>query len=118
MKIKFNWIKIIEEWSLSCNVKKIQFFLKFANFYCRFIESYFKIAALLHELIKSVKKEEWKSFFALIDTTKDAFDAFKVKFISALLLAHFNFNKWICIELNALNAAVTIIILQLMNDEL
>ena len=118
MKMKLNWIKIIKEWSLSCNVKKVQFFLKFANFYCRFIKSYFKIAALLHELIKSAKKEEWKSSFTLIDTAKNTFDTFKVKFTSALLLAHFNFNKQIHIELDTSDVVVIIIISQLMNDEL
>ena len=93
MKIKSDWIKIIEEWSFSCNVKKVQFFLKFVNFYCRFIKNYFKIVTLLHELIKSVKKKEQKSFFVLINIAKNAFNALKAKFISALLLAHFNFDK-------------------------
>ena len=74
-------------------MKKVQFFLRFANFYCRFIENYFKIAALLHELIKSVKKEEQRSSFVLIDTAKNAFDTLKAKFMSALLLTHFNLNK-------------------------
>ena len=118
MKMKLNWIKIIEEWSLSYSVKKVQFFLRFVNFYCRFIKNYFKIIAFLHELIKSVKKKEWKSSFALIDITKDTFDTLKIKFTSALLLTHFNLNKWIHIESDALNVAVMIIILQLMNNEL
>ena len=93
VKMKFNQIKIIEKWFLSCNIKKIQFFLKFVNFYCRFIESYFKIAVFLHELIKSTKKKEWRLFFMLINIVKNAFDVLKAKFISALLLIHFNFNK-------------------------
>ena len=54
----------------------------------------------------------------LTNIVKDAFDTFKAKFISALLLIHFNSDKWICIESDASDAAVTIIILQLMNDEL
>ena len=93
MKMKSDWIKIIEEWSFSHNVKKVQFFLRFVNFYHRFIRDYFKIAALLHELIKNVKKEEWRSFFVLIDTAKDTFDTLKAKFTSALLLTHFNSDK-------------------------
>ena len=63
------------------------------NFYCKFIKSYFKIAALLHELIKNIKKEEQKLFFTLINIIKDTFDAFKVKFTNASLFIHFNFNK-------------------------
>ena len=118
VKIKLNWIKIIEEWFLSHSVKKVQFFLRFANFYHKFIKNYFKIVTFLHELIKSVKKEEWRSSFMLTDITKNTFDTLKVKFMSALLLAHFNFNKQICIKLDASNAAVTVIISQLINDEL
>ena len=118
VKMKSDWIKIIEEWSLSHNVKKVQFFLRFANFYCKFIKNYFKIVTLLHELIKSVKKEEWKSSFALIDIIKNTFNTLKAKFMSALLLTHFNFDKQIYIESNISDAAVTIIISQLMNNEL
>ena len=109
--MKSDQIKIIKEWSLSHSVKKVQFFLRFVNFYHRFIESYFKIAALLHELIKSVKKKEWKSSFVLIDIAKDIFDTLKAKFMSALLLTHFNSDKWIYIESDASDAAVIIIIL-------
>ena len=116
--MKLNWIKIIEEWSLSHSMKKVQFFLKFANFYCRFIRNYFKIAALLHELIKSIKKKEQKLSFMLINIAKNAFNAFKIKFTSALLLIYFNFNKWICIELDTSDVTVMIIISQLINDEL
>ena len=53
----------------------------------------------------------------LTDITKDTFNALKIKFMSALLLAHFNFDKQICIKSDASNAAVTIIISQLINDE-
>ena len=115
--MKSDWIKIIEEWSFSYNVKKVQFFLRFVNFYCRFIEDYFKIAALLHELIKNVKKEEWRSSFTLTDIAKDTFDAFKIKFMSALLFTHFNFNKQICIESDTSDIIVTVIISQLINNE-
>ena len=118
VKMKLNWIKIIEEWSLSCSMKKVQFFLRFMNFYCRFIRNYFKIAALLHELIKNAKKEEWRSFFVLTDTAKDAFNILKAKFTNVLLFTHFNLNKWIHIKSDTSDAAVIIIISQLINDEL
>ena len=117
VKMKFNWIKIIEEWSLSYNVKKVQFFLRFANFYHRFIKNYFKIVTFLHELIKNAKKEEWKSSFMLIDIAKDTFDTFKVKIMSASLLTHFNFNKWIHIKSDTSDVIMIIIISQLMNNE-
>ena len=54
----------------------------------------------------------------LTDITKDTFDTLKIKFINVSLLAHFNFNKQIHIESDALNTVVIIIILQLINNEL
>ena len=57
-----------------------------------------------------MKKEEWKSFFALTDIIKDTFDTLKAKFMSVLLLIHFNFNKQIHIESDASNVTVIIII--------
>ena len=92
-------------------MKKVQFFLKFANFYYKFIKNYFKIAALLHELIKNVKKEKQRSSFILINIIKNTFNTFKIKFISVSLLAHFNFNKQIYIKLNTSDVTMIIIIL-------
>ena len=58
-KIKMDLIKIsvIKEWPTPKNVFKVQLFLGFANFYRRFIEKYFEIAANLINLIK--KGQPW-----------------------------------------------------------
>ena len=49
-------IRVITEWFISKSVKKIESFLRFINFYQKFIQNYSKIAALLTDIIK--KKQE------------------------------------------------------------
>ena len=43
-------IRSITEWPTLTNVKEVQSFLEFVNFYWKFIEKYSKITALLTEL--------------------------------------------------------------------
>ena len=45
-------IGIIKEWPTPKNISEVQLFLKFTNFYYRFIKKYSKIAASLTNLIK------------------------------------------------------------------
>ena len=49
-------ICIIKEWPMPKSVSEVQFFLGFANFYCRFIEGYLKIATSVINLIKKNAK--------------------------------------------------------------
>ena len=42
----------IADWPTSTNVKEVQLFLGFYNFYCRFIQNYSKMAKLLFKLIQ------------------------------------------------------------------
>jgi len=52
-------IRTIKEWKEPINVKGIQSFLGFANFYRRFIKDYRKITAPLTSLTRKEKKWEW-----------------------------------------------------------
>ena len=58
-KIKMNSIKInaIVNWSISRNLKNVQTFLNFANFYRKFIFDYSKIAKSLIKFTKMKKKK-------------------------------------------------------------
>ena len=51
-------IRSVIEWPVLKNVKNVQSFLKFTNFYRKFIEKYSKITTLLTELIKKDIKFE------------------------------------------------------------
>ena len=45
-------ISIIKGWPTPRNISEVQLFLRFINFYCRFIKRYSEIAASLINLIK------------------------------------------------------------------
>ena len=51
-------VEAILEWSVPTNVKEVQSFLGFANFYRRFIKDYSRIAGPLTEL--TYKDKEFK----------------------------------------------------------
>ena len=101
----------------------MQAFLKFVNFYCWFIVNF---SQQTHFLIKCSKNkvfliriEKWKiryNFFTWIADYQKTFDDLKTVFFSAFVLAHFDSNKKIWIEINVSNF-VTAEILSQMHDE-
>ena len=54
-------LKAIQEWSPSANIKAIQSFLGFCNFYWKFIPSFFDIAHPLLDLTKQSTPQTWRS---------------------------------------------------------
>ena len=50
-------IHVIKKWPILRNISKVLFFLRFTNFYYRFIKEYSKIAISLTNLIK--KDTKW-----------------------------------------------------------
>ena len=93
-EIKMNSAKvsIIVEWLTLMNIKDIQSFLSFTNFYQRFIYDYSKLASLLICLIKKDVLFEW------ITECQSAFNALKKAFTSDVILCHYNLNLKIVIE--------------------
>ena len=77
------------------NVKDVQSFLSFANFYQRFIYGYSKLASSLICLIKKDVSFEW------ITECQSAFDALKKAFTSDVILRHYNLNLKIIVETDA-----------------
>ena len=69
-------IQSVVEWSVSRNIKKVQFFLGFTNFYRKFIEKYLKIASPLTELIRKDQKFKWSP------EAQKAFNELKKRFTS------------------------------------
>ena len=52
VKVDLEKIYIIKEWPSLRNISEVLFFLRFTNFYRRFIKEYFKVAISLINLIK------------------------------------------------------------------
>ena len=93
-------IQSVIEWSVPKNIKEVQFFLGFANFYRKFIEKYSKITSPLMELIRKDQKFKWSP------EAQKAFDKLKKRFTSQLILVSFNSEKSITLETDASDRAI------------
>ena len=85
-------VSIIVKWLTLINIKDIQSFLSFANFYWRFIYSYSKLASSLTHLIKKDVSFEWTT------ECQSAFNALKKAFTSDVILHHYNSDLKIIVE--------------------
>ena len=60
---------MIKKWLKFKTYREMQIFLRFVNFYKRFIYYYFKIIALLMSLLKNNENEK-KKFFRVIEVSR------------------------------------------------
>jgi len=105
-------IDIIKTWLRSKMYWETQVFLKFINFYRRFIHHYFQIAESLTELLRDSVKDVKMSSFIWLSEAKQAFNQLRDVFMKASILKHFDSERHICIEINAFNYAVASILSQ------
>ena len=77
-------VDAVKDWETLSNLKDVQAFLVFANFYQRFILVYSTIVAPLIALIKKDRKFLWDA------EAQSAFQQLKEAFCSAPILAHFD----------------------------
>ena len=103
-------IKIIQDWLEPKKVKDIQFFLGFANFYCRFIFNYSDIVIPLTHL--TWKDIPWKFDFSC----QDAFNSLKKAFTSAPILTHWIPDAQLIVETDASDYALAAI-LSIVNED-
>ena len=88
-------VSTIQDWKVLANVKDVQAFIGFANFYRRFIKDFSKIAApLVHLTRKDVP-------FEMSPECVRAMEALKKAFTSTVVLAHFNPEKPCIVETDA-----------------
>ena len=93
-------VKANTEWPEPKNLKEVQAFLGFANFYQRFIQDYSKVVTLLTTLIKKEQPFNWGK------EQQDAFHKLKKKFILAPILASFDPEKKFILETDASDQAL------------
>ncbi len=98
-EIKMNSFKIdiIVNWFILINVKDVQSFLDFANFYRRFIYDYSRIAISLTCLIRKDVLFVWSQKCQI------AFNILKKVFTFKIILRHYNSDHKIVIEIDASN---------------
>ncbi len=105
-------IDIIKTWFRLKMYWKIQVFLKFINFYQRFIHHYSQIAESLTELLRDSVKDVKISSFIWSSEAKQAFNQLHDVFMRASILRHFDSEQHIRIEIDTFNYAVANILSQ------
>jgi len=113
-EIKMNSFKIniIVNWFILINVKDIQSFLDFTNFYRRFIYDYSRIAISLTHLIRK------DVFFVWFQKCQIAFNILKKVFTFKIILHHYNSDHKIVIEIDVLNYVFEDILSQYNENEI
>jgi mevalonate kinase len=94
--------------------RHVRIFIKFAEFYKKFIKKFNKIAESLTNLLKKRKKKEFDKMFKFIKKTRKAFNELKEVFIKTSILLHFDFKRRIRLKIDAFDFAISEIISQLI----
>jgi hypothetical protein len=88
-------VEAVKEWPVPENIKAVQAFLGFANFYRRFIEGFSKVCKPLTDLLQKDKKWYWTA------AHEQAFEELKRLFTSAPILLHFDPSRRTVVETDA-----------------
>ncbi len=100
IKMDSEKVSAVIDWAIPWNVKNVQSFLGFANFYRRFIQSFFKLTGSLISLIKKNHSFNWflKCQFA--------FDQLKHAFTTTLILKHFDSELSVIVKIDAFDFVI------------
>ncbi len=104
-------INIIVNWFMLINVKDVQSFLDFANFYRRFIYDYSRIANSLTYFIRKIE------FFVWSQKCQKTFNTLKKTFTFDVILHYYNSDHKIVIEIDASNYVFKDILFQYDENE-
>jgi mevalonate kinase len=110
--IRMNFAKIvtIKKWIELTTRRYVRIFIKFAEFYKRFIKKFNKIVELLTNLFKEKKKKKFDKMFKFIKKTRKAFKKLKEVFIKTSILLHFDFKRRIRLKINVFDFVISEII--------
>ena len=111
-QVEMDPVKIegVAKWPTPRNVKDVQSFLGFVNFYRRFIEDFSKIARPLHDLTQKDSKWVWE------EKEMNAFEALKKKVTSAPILIQPDVTQPFQLETDASDFASGAVLSQLADD--
>ena len=110
LRINSQKVKSVLNWVQSINLKEVQGFINFTNFYCQFIQDFFKIVKPLIGLIRK------KVSFAWTEDCIKAFQDLKQTMTKASVLRHFNLNRQVILETDASNLVTDEILSQYDNE--
>jgi hypothetical protein len=113
IRMNLEKVETILQWVTSQNLKQVQRFLRFCNFYKRFIRNFAKIVKPLIKLTRKNVSFLWN------EACKQTFELLKRTIIEALILAHFDSKKQTYIESDSSNFVFAKVLSQMRkNDEL
>ncbi len=112
VQINSEKIKTIVEWKTSRHLKEMQAFLKFTNFYRRFIKNFFRIAKSLVNLIKN------KRLFVWNNACQKTFNELKKRVIEISILSYFSSELETFVESNSFDYVSTEVLSQKERNEL
>ena len=95
LSMNLTWVVTVQKWLTPHSVKDVQSFLSFCNFYQWFIKGYSDVAHALTELMKKTTPFQWG------EETEGSFQRLKQAFQITPLLAQFNPEGPIFMEMNA-----------------
>jgi len=90
-------VQAVKDWPKPTNVKEVQSFLGFANYYRRFIKGFGGIAAPLTEFTRKGKEFQWD------EGARKSFEALKEHILSEPVLATFDPDRPIELETDTSN---------------
>ena len=111
------WMRTIEEWSRPRTYRELQMFLRFVNFYRRFVYRYSHIVASLTDLLKDSSQSKKSESFEWPTEVEQAFRRLKQIFTSTPLLQHYDSFKRIRIEIDVFIFGIAGIMTQSNEDE-
>ncbi len=110
LRMNFSKVIVIVSWITSINLKEIQSFMRFVNFYHHFIKNFLKLVKLFIQLTKKNTSFVWNKICV------QAFNNLKKQVSSVLILHHFDLKQQAILKINALNYVKDEILSQ-YNDE-
>ncbi len=95
LHMNFIKMKVIVNWTTSINLKEVQSFVRFINFYHCFIKNFSKLVKLFTQLTRK------DTFFVWNEVCVQAFDDLKKQVSSISVLQHFNSKQQTILKINA-----------------
>ncbi len=95
--MNFSKMTVIVSWITSINLKEIQSFVKFVNFYRCFIKNFSKLVKSFTQLTRKNTSFVWNEICVQV------FDSLKKQISSISVLHHFNFKWQAILKIDALN---------------
>jgi len=97
LRMNFSEMTVIVSWITSINLKEIQSFMKFVNFYHHFIKNFLKLVKSFTQLTRKNTSFVWNEICVQV------FDNLKKQVNLISILHHFNFKQQAILKIDALN---------------